>query len=58
MLFFNRIIVLSPIEKNGSSYCTVSFGMYGTAESKSVITVNPKNYIFPHGRTYESFCYG
>jgi hypothetical protein len=52
MLFFNRVRVLPAIANHGRSHCTVSFCVYGIAESKFVITVTPQNYVCPHGGTY------
>jgi hypothetical protein len=34
------------------THCTNSVPVYGTAESKFVITTAPQNDICPHGRTY------
>jgi hypothetical protein len=50
MLFLNRVRVVSAIKKHGRSHRTISFCVYGIAESKSVITVTPQNCICRHGR--------
>jgi hypothetical protein len=43
---------VSATANHGLSHCTISFFVYGFAESKVVITVTLQDYICPHGRTY------
>jgi hypothetical protein len=48
----NRVNVALSTAKPPHTHCTSSVPMYGTAQSKFVITVAPQNYICPRGRKY------
>lgn len=48
----NRVRVALSTEKPPQIHCTRVFPMYGTAESRFVITVAPQKDICPHGSTY------
>lgn len=48
----NRVRVALSIENPPQIHCTRVSPIYGTAESRFVMTVAPQNDICPHGRTY------
>lgn len=48
----NRVRVALSTEKPPQIHSTKVVPIYGTAESRFVITVAPQNDICPHGRTY------
>jgi len=47
----NRFSVAFLTENPPHNHSTISFPMYGIADTKLVITVAPQNDICPHGRT-------
>jgi len=47
----NRVRVALSTEKPPQIHCTSEFPIYGTADSRLVITVAPQKDICPHGRT-------
>jgi len=48
----NRFSVAFLTENPPHNHSTISFPMYGIADTKFVITVAPQKDICPHGRTY------